>query len=137
VAYESTATQYRDIQLFAKLIFYIFFYFTDICNAGCHAEKSKAKVSGASSAIIRPQLLSDVMANNLDSDSNYLYQMLMNQLENEIIEIDFPIEVFGYQGTLNLCFEDVMELLKNEMLNISIIQFFVHVSFLNLKCIIN
>jgi hypothetical protein len=72
------------------------------------------------------------MANNLDSNSNYLYQMLMNQPENEPIEVDFPAEVFGYQGTIHLCVEDVVELFKNEMLNVSILQLFQHVSFLNL-----
>jgi hypothetical protein len=62
------------------------------------------------------------MANNLDSDLNYLYQMLINQLENETIEIDFRAEVFGYKGTMNLCVENVVELFKNEMLNFSIIR---------------
>jgi hypothetical protein len=64
------------------------------------------------------------MANNLDSYSNYLHQMLMNQSENKAIEIDFPAKVFGYEGTMNLRVEDVMELFKNEVLNVSIIQFF-------------
>jgi hypothetical protein len=48
----------------------------------------------------------------------------MNQSENKAIEIDFPAKVFGYEGTMNLRVEDVMELFKNEVLNVSIIQFF-------------
>jgi hypothetical protein len=64
------------------------------------------------------------MVNNLDSDSNYLYQMLMNQPENKTIEIHFLAEVLGYQGTVNLCVEDVVKLFKNEILNVSIIQLF-------------
>jgi hypothetical protein len=40
VARVSSAPQYRGIQLFAKLILYIFFYFTNTFNVGCHAEKN-------------------------------------------------------------------------------------------------
>jgi hypothetical protein len=32
--------------------------------------------------------------------------------------IDLPAEVFAYEGTVNLCDGDVMELFKNEMLNV-------------------
>jgi hypothetical protein len=52
-------------------------------------KKAKVKASSASSVINQPQLLDDVVVNNLDLDSNYLYQMLMNQSEKETIEIVF------------------------------------------------
>jgi hypothetical protein len=61
-------------------------------------KKAKAKEPSASSAINRPQLLDDAVVNNLDSYSSYLYQMLMNQLENEPIEINFPVECSGIKG---------------------------------------
>jgi hypothetical protein len=63
-------------------------------------KKAKAKEPSPSSAINRPQLLGDAVVNNLNSDSSYLYQMLMSQPENEPIKIDFSAEVFGYQGTI-------------------------------------
>jgi hypothetical protein len=82
------------------------------------------KEPSASSTINRPQLLDDAVMNNLNSDSSYLYQMSMSQPENEPIEIDVPTEVFGYQGTIQLFIEDVVELFKEELLNVSILQFF-------------
>jgi hypothetical protein len=82
------------------------------------------KEPSASSTINRPQLLDDAVMNNLNSDSSYLYQMPMSQPENEPIEIDVPTEVFGYQETIQLFIEDVVELFKEELLNVSILQFF-------------
>jgi hypothetical protein len=87
-------------------------------------KKAKAKEPSASSAINRPQLVGDVVADNLDLDSSYLYQMLMNQPENEPIEIEFSVVVFGYQGIIHLCVEDVVELFKNKILNVLILQHF-------------
>jgi hypothetical protein len=48
----------------------------------------------------------------------------MNQLENDTIPIEFDAEAFRYPGRVILVAEDIMELFKNEMLNVSILQIF-------------
>jgi hypothetical protein len=81
-------------------------------------------VSSASSAVDRAPLLDDVVVYNLDEDSKYLYDMIMNQPENDTIPIKFGADAFGYPEKVILVAEDVIELFKNEMLNVSILQIF-------------
>jgi hypothetical protein len=50
--------------------------------------------------------------------------MIMNQPENDTIPIEFGADNFEYLGKVILVVEDVMELFKNEMLNVSILQIF-------------
>jgi hypothetical protein len=64
------------------------------------------------------------VVNNLDETSSYLYTMLMNQAKNKPLQIDFQDVVFEYRGRVHLAIEDIMELLKNDMLNVSILQIF-------------
>jgi hypothetical protein len=70
----------------------------------------------------RRQLIDDVVVYNLDKDSKYMYDMIMNQPENDTIPIKFGAEAFGYPGRVILVVQDVMKLFNNE--NISIIQIF-------------
>jgi hypothetical protein len=77
-----------------------------------------------SSAIDLPQRLDATVVNKLDETSSYLYTMLMNQPENEPLQIDFEDIVFGYRGKVHLMIEDVMKLLMNDMLNVSILRIF-------------
>jgi hypothetical protein len=65
-----------------------------------------------------------VVVYNLDEDSKYLYDMIMNQPEDDTIPIEFDADALGYAGKMILVAEDVMELFKNEMLNVSILQIF-------------
>jgi hypothetical protein len=69
-------------------------------------------------------LLDDVVVYNLDEDSKYMYNMIMNQPENDTILTEFGADAFEYPGKVILVADDVMELFKNEMLNVSILQIF-------------
>jgi hypothetical protein len=87
-------------------------------------KKGKDNAPSASSAIDRPQLLNVIVVNNLNEMSNYLYTMLMKQLENAPLQIEFEDDVFGYRGKVIMGMKDIMELFTNDMLNISILQIF-------------
>jgi hypothetical protein len=56
-----------------------------------------------------------VVVYNLDEDPNYLYNMIMNQLENDTIPIEFGADMFEYPRKVILVAEDVMEFFKNEI----------------------
>jgi hypothetical protein len=86
--------------------------------------KGKEKATSASSAIDRPQFLDDIVVNNLGEMSAYLYEMLMNQFEDEPLQIEFEADVFLHRGKVHLAIEDVMKLFTNDMLNVSILQIF-------------
>jgi hypothetical protein len=81
-------------------------------------------VPSAASVVDQAPLLDDVVVYNIEEYSKYMYDMIMNQPENDTIPIEFGAEVFGYLKRVLLVTEDVMELFKNEMLNVLILQFF-------------
>jgi hypothetical protein len=53
-------------------------------------------VQSTTSAVDRAPLLDDVVVYNLDEDSKYLYDMTMNQSENDTIPIEFGTEELRY-----------------------------------------
>jgi hypothetical protein len=83
--------------------------------------KKQNNVSSAASVVDRAPLLDDVVVYNLDEDSKYLYNMIMNQPEDDTILIEFDADALGYAGKVILAAKDVMELFKNEMLNVPIL----------------
>jgi hypothetical protein len=78
-------------------------------------------VPSAASVVDQAPLLDDVVVYNIEEYSKYMYDMIMNQRENDTIPIEFGAEVFGYLKRVLLVTEDVMELFKNEMLNVLIL----------------
>jgi hypothetical protein len=55
-------------------------------------------VPTTASAVDRAPLLDDVVVYNLNENSKFLYDMIMNQPENDTILIEFGADAFGYPG---------------------------------------
>ncbi|KAJ3694924.1 hypothetical protein LUZ60_000301 [Juncus effusus] len=88
-------------------------------------KKQSDKVQSASSAVKRDPILDEAMVRVLNSKSQWLYTVLMSQPSDVFsFEIQFGEEVFGIDGTIVLMISDIVELFKDDWLNVSILQIF-------------
>ncbi|KAJ3694936.1 hypothetical protein LUZ60_000313 [Juncus effusus] len=88
-------------------------------------KKQSDKVQSASSAVKRDPILDEAVLRVLNSKSQWLYTVLMSQPSNIFsFEIQFGEEVFGIDDTIVLLISDIVDLFKDDWLNVSILQIF-------------
>ena len=79
----------------------------------------------ASSAVERDPILDEATLQILNRKSKWLYTVLMSQPPHICnFDIPFTIEELGIDGTIFLLITDIVDLFKDDWLNVSILQIF-------------
>ncbi|KAJ4802160.1 hypothetical protein LUZ62_014726 [Rhynchospora pubera] len=95
----------------------------DITPSKPPQKKANTKVSSAMSDNGREPLLADIYLQRLGKQCNLLYNVLMAQPPDDY-EFDVAFSEFNYEGILKVNLVDILEVLKKEWVNISILKIF-------------
>jgi hypothetical protein len=60
----------------------------------------------------------------LDDDARYLHQILTAQALDMALKFDITKDIFGYVGEAFVIVNDIIDLLRNNWLDVSIVQIF-------------
>ena len=87
--------------------------------------KNQSEAQSAATVVERDPILDEATLANLNKKSKWLYTILMSQ-PPDIFNFDIPFgkETFGLDGTICLLISDIVDLFKNDWLNVSILQIF-------------
>jgi hypothetical protein len=81
-------------------------------------------VPSASSGVHAESILDEVTLRGLDDDARYLHQILMAQTLDTVLKFDMEEAIFGFVGETSVSVNDIIDLLRNDWLDVSIVQIF-------------
>ncbi|KAJ1700448.1 hypothetical protein LUZ63_000227 [Rhynchospora breviuscula] len=95
----------------------------ELCEKDITPSKPPHKVSSAMSDNGREPLLADIYLQRLGNQCNLLYNVLMAQPPDEYV-FDVAFSEFNHEGILKVNLVDILEVLRKEWVNVSILKIF-------------